>query len=299
MYYPVRLRTTAIAIQDICLYSIGGLQHRLLYTMDKFPNSYASRPYKHIRLSHVPDSSSIPTKVILVTLYRPGRRNAFTEIMTDELVDAFSLLSADERVKAIVVTGHGNMFCAGADLDEGLGKGSQDTVRNHRDGGGRVSLSILRCTKPTIAAINGSAVGVGITMCLPMNIRIVSSKAKIGFVFARRGIVMEAMSSYFLPRLIGYSRAMHLITTGAVYPSTSPLFQNLFSEIVEPSEVLPRALELADDIARNTSSVSTHLMKDMIWRGPDNAEEAHLLDSRILVELFRYVTSCQVGAEVP
>jgi enoyl-CoA hydratase/carnithine racemase len=137
-----------------------------------------------------------------------------------------------------------------------------------------------------IAAINGSAVGVGITMCLPMNIRVVSSKAEIGFVFARRGIVMEAMSSYFLPRLIGYSKAMHLITTGAAYPSTSSLFQELFSEIVEPSEVMPRALELAGDVATSTSSVSTHLMKDMIWRGPDNAEEAHLLDSKILVELF-------------
>jgi enoyl-CoA hydratase/carnithine racemase len=107
------------------------------------------------------------------------------------------------------------------------------------------------------------------------------------FVFARRGIVMEAISSYFLPRLIGYSRAMHLITTGAVYPSTSLLFQGLFSKIVEPGDVLPRALGLANDIARNTSSVSTHLMKDMIWRGPDNAEESHLLASKILVELFK------------
>jgi enoyl-CoA hydratase/carnithine racemase len=132
-----------------------------------------------------------------------------------------------------------------------------------------------------------------------MNIRIVSSKAKIGFVFARRGIVMEAISSYFLPRLIGYGRAMHLITTGAVYPSTSPLFQELFSEIAEPGDVLPRALELADDISRNTSSVSTHLMKDMIWRGPDNAEESHLLDSRILVELFRLVTTGRVRRELP
>jgi enoyl-CoA hydratase/carnithine racemase len=255
--------------------------------MDDFPGSYATLPYQHIRLSHVPPSSSIPTPVILVSLYRPGKHNAFTETMTNELVNAFNLLSSDSRVKCIVVTGHGKMFCAGADLEIGLGKDSKDTVRDHRDGGGRVALAIHHCTKPVIAAINGSAVGVGITMCLPMNIRIVSSNAKIGFVFARRGIVMEAISSYFLPRLIGYSKAMHLITTGAVYPSTSPFFKELFSEVVNPESVLPRALELADDIAKNTSTVSTHLMKDMIWRAPDNAEEAHLLDSKILVELFQ------------
>jgi len=176
-------------------------------------------------------------------------------------------------------------FCAGADLETGL-KASQDTVRTHRDGGGRVALAIYRCMKPVIAAINGSAVGVGVTMTLPMNIRIVSSKAKLGLVFARRGIVMEACSSFFLPRLIGYSKAMHLVTTGAVYPSTSPLFDGLFSEILEPENVLPRALELADEISKNTSTVSTLLMKDMMWRGPSTAEETQLLTSKLLKELF-------------
>ena len=177
------------------------------------------------------------------------------------------------------------MFCAGADLDTGLSCGG-DTARTHRDGGGRVALAIHRCTKPVIAAINGSAVGVGITMTLPMNIRIVSEKAKIGFVFARRGIVMEAASSFFLPRLIGFSKAMHLITTGSVYPSTDPLFSELFSEILPPEKVLPRALDLAQDIVKNTSAVSTHLMKDLMWRTPGTAEATHLLDSKILFELF-------------
>lgn len=126
----------------------------------------------------------------------------------------------------------------------------------------------------------------GITMTLPMSIRIVSEKAKIGFVFARRGIVTEAASSFFLPRLIGYSRAMHLVTTGSVYPATSPHFGGLFSEVVPPEKVLSRALEIAGDVARNTSAVSTHLMKDMMWRNPGTAEGTHLLDSKVLLELF-------------
>ena len=207
--------------------------------------------------------------------------------MTASLETAFTLLSLDPRVKSIVVTGHDKMFCAGADLDSGNGLSSRgDNARNHRDGGGRVTLAIHRCTKPVIAAINGSAVGVGITMTLPMNIRIVSERAKIGFVFARRGIAMEAASSFFLPRLIGLSRAMHLVTTGAVYPATDPLLAGLFSEVLPPEKVLPRALELAADIAANTSAVSTHVMKDMMWRNPGTAEGTHLLDSKILLELF-------------
>ncbi|KAK0128164.1 hypothetical protein ONS95_000145 [Cadophora gregata] len=177
------------------------------------------------------------------------------------------------------------MFCAGADLDTGLSY-QTDTIRTHRDGGGQVAIAIYRCNKPVIAAINGSAVGVGITMTLPMNIRIVSEKAKIGFVFARRGIVMEAASSFFLPRLIGYSRASHLVTTGEVLPATHRLLDGLFSEVLPQERVLSRALEVAGDVARNTSLVSTTLMRDLMWRGPGTAEEAHLLDSKILLGLF-------------
>ena len=252
-----------------------------------FPDSYTNLPFRHIRLSHVPASSLEPTPVILLTLYRPQNHNAFTDIMVEDLTHAFSLLSDDPRVRAIVVTGHGKMFCAGADLDAGKGLiFEEETVETHRDGGGMVALAIHRCTKPVIAAINGHAVGVGLTLTLPMNIRIVSKEAKIGLVFARRGIVMEAVSSFFLPRLIGHSRAMHLVTTGSVYPSTDPLLRELFSEVLPTDQVLPRALELAADIAKNTSVVSTHLMKDMIWRNPGTAEETHLLDSRILLDLF-------------
>ncbi|KAH8679858.1 enoyl-CoA hydratase/isomerase-like protein [Tricladium varicosporioides] len=249
------------------------------------PASYATLNLEHIQLSHVPASSLTPTPVILITIYRPQNHNAFTDHMATSLETAFSLLSLDPRVKSIVVTGSGRIFCAGADLDAGLSY-THDTPLTHRDGGGRVTLAIHRCTKPVIAAINGSAVGVGITMTLPMSIRIVSERAKIGFVFARRGIVMEAASSYFLPRLIGLSRAMHLVTTGSVYPSTDPLLSQLFSEVVPEDKVLERALEVADDVARNTSAVSTHLMKDLMWRGPGTAEGTHLLDSKILLELF-------------
>ncbi|KAH8596562.1 enoyl-CoA hydratase/isomerase-like protein [Bisporella sp. PMI_857] len=255
--------------------------------MASLPPSYAALPFQHIQLSHVPKESPTPTPVILVTLYRPGKHNAFTQTMTFELEKSFNLLSLDPRVKAIVVTGHGKMFCAGADLDDGHGLSyKDDTPQTHRDGGGLVALSIYRCTKPVIAAINGSAVGVGITMTLPMSIRIVSQTAKVGFVFARRGIVMEACSSFFLPKLIGLSRAMHLVTTGSVYSATDPLLRELFSEVVPQEKVLPRALELAKDIAANTSAVSTALMKNMMWRNLGTAEQTHLLDSKILLELF-------------
>jgi enoyl-CoA hydratase/carnithine racemase len=150
-----------------------------------------------------------------------------------------------------------------------------------------VSLAIHRCSKPTIAAIQGAAVGVGITMCLPACIRVAYSKAKIGFVFARRGIIMEACSSYFLPRLIGHSRALHLTTTGSVYTADNPLFGTLFSELLpSPEATLARALELADEVAKNTSTVSTKMMRDLMYRGPDSAEGAHLLDSRVIHGLF-------------
>lgn len=206
--------------------------------------------------------------------------------MAHELSSLFPLLSLDPRVKCIVLTGSGTRsFCAGADLSTSPFDYSTDTPQTHRDGGGQVAIAIHRCNKPVIAAINGSAVGVGITMTLPCSIRVVSEKAKIGFVFARRGIVMEAASSYFLPRLIGYSRAVHFITTGGVYRADDPLLRELFSEVLPQERVLGRALEIAEEVAGNTSVVSTKLM-DLMWRGPNSAEATHLLDSKILLELF-------------
>lgn len=153
--------------------------------------------------------------------------------------------------------------------------------------GGRVALSIFHCRKPSIAALQGSAVGVGITMTLPMNIRIAYSGAKIGFVFARRGLVMEACSSFFLPRLIGHSRAMAAVTTGSVHLAKDKLFDGLFTELLDkPEDVLPRALEVAEDVVKNTSVVSTHLMKELMYRDAGSPEGQHLLDSRVLYELI-------------
>ena len=252
------------------------------------PHSYAALQTTQISLSHVPESESTPTPVILVTLNRPKNNNAFTKVMEQELVRVYSMFDVDDRVKCIVIRGAGRMFCAGADLDIGFVSQRESTrATEHRDGGGKVSLAIHNCSKPTIAAINGSAVGVGITMTLPANIRVACASAKIGFVFARRGIIMEACSSYFLPRLIGLSRAMHLTTTGSVYQANHPLLSNLFSEILPtPEATIARALELADDVAKNTSPVSTKLMRDLMYRGPDSAEGTHLLDSNVIYGLF-------------
>lgn len=153
--------------------------------------------------------------------------------------------------------------------------------------GGRVSIAIHRCRKPTIGALQGSAVGVGITMTLPMAIRVAYKDAKIGFPFSRRGLVMEAASSFFLPKLIGNAKTMHLISTAATYPASHKLFDGLFSEVLDtPDAVLPRALEFATEIVDNCSTVAWALMRDMVWRPTGSAEEQHLLDSRILQSMF-------------
>ncbi|CAE7218348.1 hypothetical protein P3342_013243 [Pyrenophora teres f. teres] len=252
------------------------------------PESYNDLPFTQIQTRHhAPEPS-----VIILTLHRPNNHNAFTPTMRDEIIHAYTLFNADARVKCIVVTGHGRIFCAGADLDDGFGKGvhggaDAETVQEHRDGGGRVALAIHHSLKPTIGALQGPAVGIGITLTLPMNVRIAHSSAKIGFVFARRGLVMEACSSYFLPRLIGHSRAMQAVTTGATYPASHKVWDGLFAETCERAEdVLPTALRVAEDVVRNTSVVSTYLMKELMFRDKGSAEGQHLLDSRVIYELF-------------
>lgn len=272
------------------------------------PASYNDLPYEHIKCSHQPESSTSVTPVVVLTLNRPKTHNAFTGTMMRELEQVFQLFDLDDRVRCVVVTGAGRTFCAGADLTPGQGafQGGLERTNDHRDGygrfsasitvcranvmtfrGGRVALAIYNCRKPVIGAIQGAAVGVGITMTLPMSIRIAYRDAKVGFVFSRRGLVMEACSSFFLPRLIGLSRAMHLVTTGAVHRASEPIFGGLFSETLDaPDKVLPRALELADEIAKNTSVVSYELMKQMIWRNPGSPEGTHLLDSKLIYSLF-------------
>ncbi len=210
-------------------------------------------------------------RVATITLNRPAKLNAFTRRMRDELIDAFARADADDEVRAVIVTGAGRAFCAGADLSAGGGtfdyaKRDDAGQDDHRDGGGRVSLSIFAMKKPVIAAINGPAVGVGATMTLPMDIRIASSAAKFGFVFARRGIVPEACSSWFLPKVVGVSRAAEWLYTGRVFGADEALAGGLVSRVVEPGELMPAAMALAREIADNTSAVAVALARQMLWR---------------------------------
>ena len=230
---------------------------------------------------------AVNDRVATVTLNRPDKLNAFTRRMRDELIDAFASADADDEVRAVIVTGAGRAFCAGADLSGGGGtfdyaKRDDAGLEDHRDGGGRVSLALYESKKPVIAAINGPAVGVGVTMTLPMDIRIASSAAKFGFVFARRGIVPEACSSWFLPKVVGISRAAEWLYTGRVFGADEALAGGLVSRVVAPDELMPAALALAREIADNTSAVAVALARQMLWRmaGADHPMEAHKVDSR-------------------
>jgi enoyl-CoA hydratase/carnithine racemase len=229
----------------------------------------------------------VADRVATVTLNRPDQLNAFTRRMRDELIDAFGRADADDGVRAVIVTGAGRAFCAGADLARGgdtfnYAKGDDAGLEDHRDGGGRVSLRIYASKKPVIAAVNGPAVGVGVTMTLPMDIRIASSAAKFGFVFARRGLVPEACSSWFLPKVVGVSRAAEWLYTGRVFGAEEALAGGLVSRVVAPEALLPAANALAREIADNTSAVAVALSRQMLWRmaGADHPMEAHKVDSR-------------------
>jgi enoyl-CoA hydratase/carnithine racemase len=232
---------------------------------------------------------AVADHVLTITLNRPERLNAYTGTMAREMIEAFDAADADDDVRAIVVTGAGRGFCAGADL-EGGGDTFQRTGTAdeegavHRDGGGRVSLRIFDCTKPVIAAINGPAVGVGITMTLPMDIRLVAEGAKIGFVFARRGIVPEACSSWFLPRLVGISQAMEWVATGRVFDAEEALAGRLVRSVHPQSELLDAAYGLAREIADNAAPVSVALGRQLMWRmlGASHPMEAHRADSRAM-----------------
>src|SRR5215510_7570525 len=192
--------------------------------------------------------------------------------MMVEMIDAIDRADADDAVRAIIVTGAGRAFCAGADLSAGSGtfdatQGTKpQTIEDHRDGGGQVTLRIFESKKPVIAAINGPAVGVGITMTLPMDIRIASSAARIGFVFARRGIVPEACSSWFLPRVVGISQAAEWVYTGRIFPAEEALAARLVSRVVAPDQLIPTARAIADEIGENTSAMSVTLARQLLWK---------------------------------
>ena len=231
-------------------------------------------------------------RVATITLNRPDKLNAFTRRMRDGLIDAFGRADADDEVRVVIVTGAGRAFCAGADLSAGretFNAANRESagLEDRRDGGGRVSLAIYASKKPVIAAVNGPAVGVGVTMTLPMDIRIASSAARFGFVFARRGIVPEACSSWFLPKVVGISRAAEWLYTGRVFGAEEALAGGLVSRVVPPEELLPAARALAREIADNTSAVSVALSRQMLWRmaGADHPMEAHKVDSRGIIAM--------------
>jgi enoyl-CoA hydratase/carnithine racemase len=224
--------------------------------------------------------------VATLTLNRPDRLNAVNSTVIRELVEAFDRADGDDDVRAVIVTGAGRAFCAGADLGGGGttfagGPGRSERPEDHHDGGGLVTLRIFEMTKPVIAAINGPAVGFGITMTLAMDVRLASSAARIGFVFARRGVVPEACSTWFLPRLVGIAQAAEWAYTGRVFSAEEARAGGLVSRVVAPDALLPAARELAREIADNTSAVSVALIRQMLWRllGAEHPREAHRLDS--------------------
>ncbi|RJR30528.1 MAG: enoyl-CoA hydratase [Desulfobacteraceae bacterium] len=227
--------------------------------------------------------------IAIVTLNRPERLNAFTKTMRTELVEIFRAADQDDAVRVVVVKGAGKAFCAGADLSSGsaaferaMQEGRKVSQAEHRDGGGQVSLAIFNCRKPVIGAINGHAVGVGITMTLPMDLRIVSEDAKIGFVFARRGVVPEACSAWFLPRIVGISKAAEWIYTGRIFRASEEADSGLFNYVVPPDGVIEKAMSVAREIAENTSAVSVALGKALLWHAgaePD-PQSTHLIDSK-------------------
>jgi enoyl-CoA hydratase/carnithine racemase len=243
--------------------------------------------------------TAVEDGICTVTLHRPDRLNAFTATMMSELIAAFDAADADDAVRAVIVTGAGRAFCAGADLGAGdrtfdfesrrgvpvptTGSGDIDwSDPAIRDGGGRVALRIFESRKPVIAAVNGPAVGVGATMLLPMDVRLASTSARFGFVFTRRGITPEACSSWFLPRVVGISRALEWTLTGRVFEADEALAGGLVRSLHAPEALLAAAHALAREIADHAAPVSVALARQMMWRmlGADHPMEAHKVDSR-------------------
>jgi enoyl-CoA hydratase/carnithine racemase len=231
----------------------------------------------------------VADNIATITMNRPEQLNAFTPRMMLEMIDAFDQTDGDDDVRAVIVTGAGRGFCAGADLSSGGTTFDTDArgSRPHdggvpRDGGGRLTLRIFESLKPVIAAINGPAVGVGVTMTLPMDIRLAADDAKLGFVFARRGLVPEAASSWFLTRAVGISRAMEWVATGRVFPASEALEAGLVRSLHQKDDLIGVATDLAREIADNAAPVSVALSRQMLWRmlGADHPMEAHKIDSR-------------------
>jgi len=232
--------------------------------------------------------AELADRILTITLNRPERLNAFTPQMMTDLLEALEMADRDDEVRAVIVTGAGRGFCAGADVAAGRGAFDHRAAGAwHRDTGGQVALRLFACTKPVIAAVNGAAVGVGASLTLPMDIRLASTSARFGFVFARRGIVPESASSWFLPRAVGIQRAMEWVATGRVFGAEEALAAGLVRSLHEPDDLLPAARQIAREIAENTAPVSVALSRQMMWRmlGEPHPMTAHRLDSRIMSQL--------------
>lgn len=245
-------------------------------------------------------ATEIRDNIMTITMNRPDHLNAMTIEQIDELIAAFDMADQDDAVRVVIVTGAGRAFCAGADLSAGTAAFDRRTNTEQeppplqangeviwsdervRDAGGRLTLRIFECLKPVIAAVNGPAVGVGITMQLPMDIRIASENARFGFVFSRRGVVPEAASTWFLPRIVGVSQALEWLYSGRVFSAQDALQGRLINRIVPADQLIATARDLAREIIDNTAPVSIALIRQMTWRmlGADHPMEAHRIDSR-------------------
>lgn len=232
-------------------------------------------------------------RILTIRLKRPERLNAFTGRMLDELLDAFDRADRDDEVRAIIVTGTGRAFCAGADLDalsfDDRSAGIGDRAEPWRDGGGILSLRIFACLKPVIAAVNGDGVGIGATMILPMDVRLCAETARFGYVFPRRGLVPEAASTWFLPRVVGISRALDWTLSGRLFRAEEAKEAGLVKEVCTADDLLPRARAIAREIADDTSAVSVALTRQMMWRmlGAAHPMEAHRIESQALQAVGR------------
>jgi enoyl-CoA hydratase/carnithine racemase len=243
----------------------------------------------------------VADSIATVTLARPDHLNAFTYPMIAEVLDALDRVDADDDVRAVIFTGEGRAFSAGTDLSEGTAVFTRDEEREAlvnpdgsfnygsaraRDGGGLISLRLFRCLKPVIAAINGPSVGIGATIQLPMDIRLASETAKFGYVFSRRGIVPEAASTYFLPRIVGISQALEWCYSGRLVPAEEARRAGLVKAVHAPDDLLPAARAIAREIADNTAPVAIALIRQMLWRGLGYTDpmEAHRVDSRGILQ---------------
>lgn len=226
-------------------------------------------------------TTEVADGIFLLSLNRPDRKNAFTAQMGDEIIRALDVADADDAVRCVILTGAGTVFCAGADLGRG-GTTFAHPGPEHRDNGGRVTMRLMSCRKPVIAAVNGAAVGVGASMILAADIRLASETARFGYVFARRGITIDGAASWFLPRVVGISIALEWAMSGRIFPAEEAAAAGLVRAPLAPEALLPRAREIAHELTAHSAPVSVALVRQMMWRlsGEPHPMRAHIVESR-------------------